>query len=290
MTLRLLLIVAVFTGSVWNFSCTNTVDNEDKQPLARVFDEELYYEDIEEIIPGNLSPEDSIQQVSHIIEFWIRKQLLIKKAELNLTAEQKDVTEQLEDYRASLLIHKYKQKFTDQKLDTTISEDDIEAYFDLHANEFRLTSNTVKALFIMIPNDAPNLTQIKRLYKSNREADLLNLEDYCYQVARKFDDFDNKWIYFSQLMNLLPISIPKQEQFLQTRKSIEAEDSSYQYFLNIREYRLKGDTVPLDFVKGNIKGIILNKRKNQLLDDLENNLYQDALNHDNVEVYEEPSE
>ena len=49
------------------------------------------------------------------IEKWVRNQLLLNKAEINLTDEEKNVELQIENYRSSLLIYAYQQSYLRQK-------------------------------------------------------------------------------------------------------------------------------------------------------------------------------
>ena len=48
--------------------------------------------------------------------------LLLNKAELNLTDEEKNVEQQIENYRSSLLIYAYEQSYIRQHLDTVVTD------------------------------------------------------------------------------------------------------------------------------------------------------------------------
>ena len=121
----------------------------------------------------------------------IKKQLLLQKAELNLTEEQKDVHNQIEEYRSSLLIFKYEQSLILQKLDTVITQTEIEEYYNENPSNFILDINLIKALYIKLPRKAPNVEALRQLYSSEKEDDIQQLESYCYQYATKYDFFDD---------------------------------------------------------------------------------------------------
>ena len=53
----------------------------------------------------------SISIIKNKIDLWVRKQTILKRAELNLTDEQKDIDDIVEDYRASLLIELFAEIF-----------------------------------------------------------------------------------------------------------------------------------------------------------------------------------
>ena len=82
--------------------CTSLENKSNEEPLARVNGNYLYPSDVNDIFPSNHSVEDSLVIMENFIDEWIKKQLLLEKADLNLTDEQKDVSKQVDDYRSSL--------------------------------------------------------------------------------------------------------------------------------------------------------------------------------------------
>ena len=266
-------------------SCT-TLDNRNKEkPLARVYERNLYLSDIQEFFPQNISPADSILILQNFVNKWVKKQLILQKAELNLTEEQKDVRQQLDEYRSSLLIYKYEQSLVAQKLDTAISEEEVQIYYDENPPNFSLDNHIVKCLFIKLPIDAPNLYRIRQLYRSEQEEDFQQLESYCYQYAVKYDYFNEDWVSFESISRELPNEIRSPERFLRYNRYIEQQDSLYRYLVNLREYQLSGTVAPLTYVETKIRTIILNKRKVQFVNDMENNIYMDGLNKGDFTIY-----
>lgn len=259
--------------------------NTDKKPIAKIHDKYLYLSDIRNVIPENKTGEDSILFAKNYIKNWIQKQLLLSKAEQNLPKERMDIQKQIEEYRASLLIYKYQQQWIDQKLDTIVQHEDIEQYYNQNKKNFNLDQNLVKILFIKLPNNSPNMENVKQWYKSDNEESISRLEDYCYQYAEKFDDFNNNWITFKSLLNKISYKVENHEYFLERNSFIEKQDSLYQYFIRINEYKLKGSPAPLNYVYDKIETLILNKRKHQLLEKLENDIYNEALNHNEFVIY-----
>ena len=275
-------LLVLLTGLI---AC-NTLDNRNREkPLAQAYGENLYLSDIEDIFPENVSSSDSVLILQNFVAKWVKKQLILQKAELNLTEEQKDVSQQLDEYRSSLLIYKYEQSLVAQKLDTVITPDEVQAYYDENPSNFSLDNHIVKCLFIKLPSDAPNLYLIRQLYRSEREEDFQQLESYCYQYAAKYDYFNEDWVTFESITRELPNEIRSPERYLRYNRYIEQQDSIYRYLVSIREYQLAGSVAPLPYVEGKIRTIILNKRKVQFVNDLENNIYMDALNRGDFTVY-----
>ncbi|MBI9057593.1 MAG: hypothetical protein JEZ01_07445 [Labilibaculum sp.] len=266
------------------YSCETNKTKNDK-PVAKVKDKILYLSSIQEAIPNETNKEDSTLIAENYIHQWIKKQLIISRAELNLTESDKDVSKMVEDYRSSLIIHKYQQQLIEQKIDTLVSQFDIDNYYKDYAANFTLNRNIIKALYIKVPIPVPNLKDIQKLYKSEKEEDWEEMEDYCFQNATKFDNFSDRWIYAQELLNMLPSKINNEERFLKTRKHYEISDSTHHYFVKIQKYELKNNLAPLPFVKEDIKKILINKRKIQFIKNLEESIYKDAEAKNKFKIY-----
>jgi len=267
-------------------SCGHASKEEGKTPLARVYDKYLYYEDIADMIPHGLSATDSINKIKTFVDFWVKRQAITKTAEINLAEEQKDVAKELEDYRMDLLIFRYKQKFIEQNLDTIVTQKQINDFYDAHQAEFKLAQPAVKATYIKILKTTPNISMIKSLYRSSREKDIEQVKNYCDEHAAVYNDYNNDWIYFKDLIIEIPTAIDNQENYLKTKSYVEAEDSVYVYLANIKNYRLKDAIAPEEFVGGNIQSIILKQRKQKLIDDVETNIYNNMLDKEEIELFD----
>ncbi len=267
------------------FSCTSRKNNVKEAPVARVFDEYLYPSDLKGLIPDNLSEADSISITRDYIDNWIRKKLILYKAEENLTEEEKNIERQIEDLRTSLMIYKYEQNILKESLDTNISYSEIESYYNENASNFLLDKTIVKALYIKLPRKAPQLYRVRRWYRSDAQEDIQNMESYCYENATEYDYFNEDWVDFSKIVNKIPLRVSNEEWFLNNRQNIEIRDTTYYYFVRIKEFKLVNTVAPLEIELENIKSILLNKRRVQMIQELESNIYNDALNRRHFNIY-----
>ena len=267
-------------------SCSQSDSSTEAEIAATVGDKVLLIKDIPMVLHPDITEQDSISITRKYIQNWIRKELLLKKAEENLTENMlSDIEKQLQDTKASLMIFNYEQNMIRQRMDTVITEAEIEAYYNQYQERFELRKNIVKALYIKVPSSAPNLEDVRRWYRSDSDEDLNELESYCYQFANKYDDFQEKWIYFEDLYSKLPMEINDEERFLRGNTTIETSDSLFQYFVKIRDYRLKTTIAPLEFIHEQIRGIIFNERKITFVKELENSLYDDARSRNEFKIY-----
>lgn len=269
----------------FNWACKNQRTNSEDLPVAVVQGKYLYTSDLENVVPKGITELDSLTLVKDYIEKWVKKQLLLYQAELNLSETEKDVDDKIEEYRSSLLIFRYEQNLIQEKLDTNISPSEIENYYTENPSNFQLNHNLVKALLIKVPKVAPDIWRVRRWYSSDNEENLQELEAYCYNNAEIYDYFDEKWVPFDLVAEQIPRLNNTAENILKNRKTFEISDSLYYYFVRIYDYRLSGDVAPLEYVDDNIKSILLNKRKIQYINNLESDIYNDALNRGNFNIY-----
>lgn len=266
--------------------CGNGETTVKRQPAAEVGKSVLYYDEIPELLHSGTNKSDSTALVQNYINKWARRKLLLMKAEQNLSEElKKEVAGQLEETRANLLIYQYQRQMMFEKMDTIVTESELENYYAANEKAFILTSNIVKALFIKIPVEAPDLNRIRTLARSNNQNDLQQLEKYCFQFAEKFDDFNEEWIPMNTLAAELHNDIDNQENFLKRNTFYETTDSVSLFLISIRDYRLRSSMSPYEYVRNDIKRIILNSRRVELVQSIENGIYNDALKENSFKIY-----
>jgi hypothetical protein len=266
--------------------CNKGHDNKHEQPLARVFDKYLYSSDLSGVIATGISGTDSASVAKDFIEKWVRRQLLLKKAEINLTEAEKDVELQMENYRSSLLIYAYQQSYLRQKLDTVISDKEIEVYFKENQSNFMLGEPLMKGRFIKVPINAPDIYKLRQWCSSDDNESIKNLEGYCFAYAAVFDHFNESWVNLNEVLRMMPAKVGTYESSLRYSKYLESKDKDYYYFLSITEIAPEGTVSPFELVKNDIHYIILNKRKVKLINELETSIYSDAQNREYFTIYQ----
>ncbi len=273
-------IIAVFLL----FSCGKTADIE-KTVIAEVGENKLYLSDISSVVPAGIEKEDSTVMADDYIRKWVKKELLIQKAEENLSQEQKNLNQEIEDYRNSLIIYKYKNELIKQHMDTVVTDAQIEEYYQNHQDNFNLNQNIVKAIFIKIPQEFANPRQIKSLCDDTSAEGLNELKEYCLQYAKGFDIFIDNWVNFETVLKNVPKEITDPEQFLKHNNIIELTDTDYYYLVSIQDYKLINEIAPLDYVKENIRNLILNRRKIDFLKQTEENVYTEGIRKSKFKIY-----
>ncbi len=270
---------------VW-FACdSNPAKDETRKVIARANTTFLYEDDVKDLVPFGTEKKDSIELIKKYVDNWIHETLVIQKAESNLTDEKKNVEKQLQDYRNSLITFAYEKELVSQKLDTVITDAEIEEYYNNNKANFELKDNIIKVVYIKVNKTAPEMKKLQAWYKSEEPKDKEQLTSYCHQFAANYYLDDNSWLFFDDLLKEIPIQTYNKELFLQNNRFVEVNDSLYNYFVNIKGFKIRNSLSPISFEKENIKNIILNKRKLQLITKMKEDVYNDAVNLNKIEIY-----
>lgn len=277
--------IVVLSGLFSSCNFFNKVEVED-DAVARVKSVFLYKSSISDIVPKDVSKEDSLLIANNYIQNWIKEQLVLEKAELNLKDDQRDFDKQIEDYRKTLLTYSYENQLINEILDTNVSGDEIAAYYQENLQIFVLKNDIVKVRYLKVPKNAPNLKKIQKLYTSKDSVEVKKLKELAHQYAEQFHFNDDEWILLNEIKKEVPNTTNFTGDFLKHNKSIIEEDSLSMHFIYFIDYRLEKDVSPLSFEMDNIKSMIINKRKLKLLHQVKNDLYQQALNNKDFEIYD----
>ena len=108
------------------------------------------------------------------------------------------------------------------------------------------------------------------------------LISYQLSIISSFFMNDTIWLSRDDVLREVPVSQDK----LRRKGFIEAKDSFYVYFVAVKGFSMRGSTSPLSYERDNIREIILNKRKIQLVEAMEQDLYKEAVKNNDFEIYE----
>ncbi len=263
------------------------IDNREKVPLARVGNETLTLQELMSVIPDDIAQEESLLLAEDYIHKWIRHELLIRKAEENLSPSQRDVNKELKEYRNSLIIYRYKKELLQSKMDTLVSDEEITDFYSENKDNFILSNNLVKAVYVKIPLSISRPDQVKAYCDLAAGDGIRELQDYCLKNAESYEIHTNEWVDARTVFRKLPGIDPEETTGLLRKSNFhEQKDQDYYYLISVLGYRLKGNVAPLEYVKENIRNLILNKRRIEFLKKIEDDIYTEGLRKQKFKIYE----
>jgi len=259
---------------------------EERKPVARVLDQYLYPEELAGIASPDMTKEDSAARINAYVNSWIRKQLLISEARKNININEAEVERKVLEYRYSLIGYEYQNYYIKNNLVDTVSESEIQQYYKEHQDNFILKKNIVRGTYIKVPKGAPRTNRIKEWIYSTKPKEKEELKSYCLSFSSAYRLADSTWVEFDKLAYNSPLAgIPNKIQFLQYTPYYETNDNDFLYYLKVDEYKIEDNVSPIDFVRNDIKNIILNKRKVELARKLEDEVYDQASQNRDFEIF-----
>jgi hypothetical protein len=262
---------------------------KDNIPLAKVGDKYLYQSDLEGLIPKGTKTNDSILISHSYINKWVQAQLLLREAENNLPPDKLDFGKQLEEYRNSLIIYHYETEYVKQHLDTVVSDNNIKEYYQSHLKDFQLKQNIVKVVYAVVnkKNDKGKKLEyaFRRIFRLPDSILLDSLDRYAPTRALTYSTDTNTWIPFNEVLKVIPIETYNQELYLKNHRIIFITDAENDYLLKFVNFKIKDETSPLDLESRFIRSIILNMRKKLLINNLQQEIYDQAKKQKEFEIF-----
>lgn len=280
-----LLLLSILILFITVTACDPAPDPDRGEVVAKVYGSYLYEGDLAGVVPVGTPRKDSLFLVSNYIDSWIRKRLLIRQAERNLTPKQQDFAKKLEDYRNSLLVYAYETELINQKLDTIVSEAEIERYYNQNKGSFELKYNIVKVAYVVLSKEAKELPRFRKLLSNPDTLITPTVEFLARQYASSYYLADEVWVRFDDLLSQIPIETYNQELFLRNNRYIEIDDNPFIYLIRFKDFRIAESISPLEVETENIRNIILTRRKQALVRKMHDELYEQALRDKSFEIY-----
>ena len=259
--------------------------NEESNAVARVGEDFLFISDLENQMKPNGS--DSIQITTRTINEWAEELLYLKKAEINLSSrEKKGLEELVSTYRNDLYVKTYKDKAIQSQLDSIVEKEEIESYFEQNKLNFKTNKDLLRGRYVRVRNENYNLRSIRKSIRRFNEDDKVFLDSIALQFTT-YSLNDSIWVQASQFFNRLPsISERRYKNFLKNDTFFELQDSLEVYLVVVEEVVLRNDLAPLDYVAPTLKQILINKRKLELMRQLDREIIEEGLRQNIYEVYE----
>ena len=267
-------------------SCNFFTPEKKISAIARVNDAYLFQDDVKDLVSPGTSKEDSLIIIRNYIDRWASQKLMTNAAEINLSAEkQAEYDELIKQYKVDLYTKGYIEEIVKTTVDTTISEEELAAYYKQNKDNFRTDGTLVKLRYIHLPKDHPKFQTIRNKFFDYRKSDKKFWDTYSMQF-KSFVLNDSVWVEMNQIYKKLPFINPENKaEFISQGKSIEKKDSTNVYLIKVTNVLDNKQVSPFQYVKPTLKQVILNKRKLELIKKIEKDITDDAIKSKKYEIY-----
>ena len=255
------------------------------QSVARVGTTTLTAAQVRAHVPNGLSLDDSVTAAQRYVDQWVREQILVAQAEAALPPEAMAFEDEIKAYRNALLLHAFKERYVNERMDSEVSEEEALAFYEANEASFMLTDYAVRVLFINAPETAV-LDDIREPFAALDSTGMIDIERWCVENGAIYGLDGSTWWTLSAFTKEVPMNFYRTESQLSSRRLVDFEAEGRHYLVRFLEHALKDDTAPFSAVRDDVVEMILHRRKQQLLLTMEEQLVVKAWAEGLVEVTE----
>ena len=208
------------------------------------------------------------------IDNWCEEQALKEELKIQDITKSELVEMRSQAFMGDLSKYYLEEKKFYKEIDSIVTEKQFLSYYNQHKNEFALQDYIVKALYLKIPKEVKEIEKIKACFLLKNDKDIAQVNSYAKLYAEDFYFDDKQWIYFNDLTKDIPIGKYNKDNIVLNRTKTYFEDNEFVYFINIIDFKVKDATPPLDFLKNQMKEIIVAQRMNDIREKKEVKLIQ----------------
>ena len=271
---------------VFLVACSKSSQNNNSEAIARVNDKYLYRSDLENLVPPGSSKKDSVAIVKDFVTRWAMQQLLMNKAEKNISkSKQQELDELISQYKNDLYTKSYLEELVMTKIDTVISNEEIEKYYKEHKNNFKTTEPLVKLRYINLIKGNVKFATINSKFLNFSKKDKLDLQKLAIQF-KNYAFNDSIWVDINQVYEKLPfINQENKDKFVSAGIAYQYTDSNLVWMVKVKDVVEKNNVAPLQYIQPTIKQIILNNRKTDLINKIQTEITNDAIKDNDFEIF-----
>jgi hypothetical protein len=251
--------------------------------LAKVFNRELRLSELENMFPEKASKADSFLIIQAYVSRWVREELLLYEAEKNLPPDL-NIDELVRDYRRSLIRNHYEQVLVDQLLDSTVTKQELQAFYEQNKEQYELETPIIRCYFIKIAAPVPKADSLLTLWAKPNRVNLSKLEAYCQKYATAHVLVDSIWHKVDAIGSVMPKGTITADN-IASKREFRQTDGKFVYYFRLLELKNRKEIAPLAYIEQQARTFVLHKRKLELLQRKREDLYEIALEKGNIKIY-----
>lgn len=280
--IRFTIYTVLFISLQFMVSCQqdSVVKSEENPLIAKVAKHELRQSDLDQMLSPNISPQDSTAIANAYIENWIRKQLWTIEAAQHIETNP-EISAMVESYKSSLLKNAFESEILNEKLDTSISETEYQSTYEQYKNQFVLDDRLLKGWCAKIPKSASGQ---KGFYAAWKKGNIGSVRKFCQAMNGNCILSENQWFSQLEFNKIIPKKYIHSSE-IKKLTNYKKSGSGYNYYIKYEAFVDKNELAPLDYIKNELKRVILHGRKEKIIADLTEELYEKKLQSNQIQVF-----
>lgn len=238
-------------GALMPASCSRQEADDKNRPrpevLMQVGDSVLTRSQVVAQLPAGISAIDSARLFDAIVEEWLERNMLVDVAVKNLPDIDR-IDRLVEQYRRQLLADEYRRLMAAEYAGE-VSSDSVRAQYNANIDRYVLTSPVIKGIYVKLPSDAPQLTEVRTWMRSATPEAIDKLEACGLKGAMEYEYFGDEWVAWEELVRRIPYRFNSSESITVPGKMFETSSDGITYLLHVTDVIPAGEKMPYDFAK-----------------------------------------
>ncbi len=260
-----------------------TPEESDDPVLARVHQRELHLSEMEGMFPETATAADSAVVIEAFASRWARDAILLWESEQN-TPSDLNLDRLVRDYRASLVRSSYEEQLVSTKLDSTISQSELQSFYDATKDQYQLEKPIIRCLFVRVPYPTPAEEALQALWNNGKPQDTSALRVYARKYAELALLNDSAWYSLDEIADQLPEGTLTADN-VDSKREFTQLDGTHRYYFRLFELKPRMEIAPLSYVENQARRAILHGRKREVLERTREEIFERELRRENIEFF-----
>lgn len=259
-------------------SCDQKTPVENTNPMvASVGNRILLSSDLRRVIHPSTNRSDSIAMAAAYIDQWVREQLMTREASRFFSSDA-EIEQLVEDYRGKLLKFNLEEQIIAARYDTLITDVQLLSFYGEMKEQFFLDQDIYRCIFARFEKAKAGLSDFR---KDWNEDNMSAVHNFTTAFSEEYRLDTTIWYTWGAIAEWTDIWTKSQ---IDGSRKLRKRDAEYEYFLKIVEKVDKGALSPLEYIKPRLTRMLLHKRKQQILEDYKQELYEKALENNIIKL------
>ncbi|MDE6410646.1 MAG: hypothetical protein K2K81_10460 [Muribaculaceae bacterium] len=276
--MKIILRIIVATLAVWIAGgCAGKPSGSETEGdiLVSVGDSSLFLADVERLMPGGLSPEDSLDMLHGIIDKWIETRVLEEVAKENVIDLER-IDRLTQNYRNRLIVDEYLRQMG-ENAPADVKRSDVENYYRQYGDSMTLDQPLLKGIYLRTSERDPQLDNIRKWLSSGSEEEIDELEKRGLREATGYEYFTDRWVAWDDVARQIPVKVDNADIFLKENRDFEISHGGSVYMLHVSDYVPSGNVMPKEFAMAQISEILSDRRRGEYRKNLKHSIYRKAM-------------
>ena len=193
------------------------------------------------------------------------------------------INRQVEEYRQTLILNKYKQVLIKDNSHSPADEDIIKFYAE-NKGRFLLAEPMIKGAVIRISSNSPNIKRLHDNLKKTDQKSIDEIERLSLKQPFDYSFFLEKWTSLTTMSYLVPKQIIDNYNNLKPNTIYEYRDEAFVYLIKIVDILPKDAEMPLELAKTKIAFLLQENNDKTFIDNYLNNMLEKQQKKGNVVI------